>query len=597
MDRRTVILTFLVVICCTSMVWALDAAYYKSVGRDLMLDGTLSKLRLAYQTFDNGINDPDCSTDRELKFLHALTGTAMLFIDNSNILVQDSFLELADKFGVKVTGDSFDPCDVNPIDINVTLDDANNYIVPPGAPQPEEVPGIINAMISQIDDLIAELDSIDDSPSDPFRIFFTPSETGMQNDLEVDYGEVLILKGLLMALKAQIQAKLAYDVYINVNESLFHELLYVDGINTDNFDENTFFALFGIDDVNNLHINDDILNPYPVLLEVLPNNGAAILAKARQDMIDGIKYYFDAINYIRSETDDQEDDFLYIDPNAEAGFQFVDDLLTKLRNSLVGYTAGTYMWETTKKYNIFDSGSNLIGELVLVYDFTGLDGDTGSLTFTDPSIAPSPWEVEGFWKEDNGIIEVDVEYYSGQWRQGFLKGTLINDENTIINATFDYWGWGTVGGNLTGLWGTRTSTVVTDKDVNLNPIFVAPGPVSPRDMLPVFDDANEPVYGTFGHDLGDDPTLKGILPDMTQEDWALLFDLTLGPIGDFCGAGSEQPDGYVDYWDLLYFAQRWHTDPSDTNWDPRCDLAKEDNYVDYWDLLVFARNWHVGVKP
>jgi len=70
------------------------------------------------------------------------------------------------------------------------------------------------------------------------------------------------------------------------------------------------------------------------------------------------------------------------------------------------------------------------------------------------------------------------------------------------------------------------------------------------------------------------------------------------PIGDFCGPpGSPEPDGYVDYWDLLYFAQRWHSSPSDTNWDPRCDLDKEDNYVDYWDLLVFAQNWHTGEPP
>ena len=71
-------------------------------------------------------------------------------------------------------------------------------------------------------------------------------------------------------------------------------------------------------------------------------------------------------------------------------------------------------------------------------------------------------------------------------------------------------------------------------------------------------------------------------------------------VGDFCGPpGSEQADGYVDYWDLLYFAQRWHSSPSDTNWDPRCDLDKEKsyNYVDYWDLLFFAQQWHKGQKP
>ncbi|MCK4784943.1 MAG: hypothetical protein KAV87_14420 [Desulfobacteraceae bacterium] len=556
MDRRNVILTLLVVMCCTSMVWAVnDAAYYIKMGRLAMFEGegSLSGLRMAYQTFDNGINDsvcPDCSDSEELKFLHAVTGTAMLFIDNSNVLVEDSFLELVQQFGVIVTGDSFDPSDTNPIDINVILDVANNYIVPSGAPLPEEIPGIIIAMIPQIDALIAELESIDDSPSDPFRIFFTPSETGMQSNLEVDYGEVLILKGLLMALKAQIQAKLAYDVYINVNESLLNKLLYVDGINTDNFDENTFFALFGIDDVDNLHINDDILNPYPVLLEVLPTDGAAILAKARLDMIVGIKYYSDAIDYLRNEQDPQENDFLYIDQDSEAGFQLVGDWLTKLRNSLTGGTAGTYMWETTKTYNIYMSGQGLVGELVLVYDFTGFDGDTGSLTFTDPSIAPSPWEVDGFWKEDNGIIDIDLEYYSnGDWRQGYLEGTLTPDENTIINATFEY--WGTVNDKLTNLTGTWTSTEVTYKDINLNPIFVFPGPVSPRDMLPEFNDFNEPVYGTFGHGLGDDPTLKGILPSMTQQDWALLFDLS--PIHP----ADKNDDYVVDDFELLDYIDLW----------------------------------------
>jgi len=71
-----------------------------------------------------------------------------------------------------------------------------------------------------------------------------------------------------------------------------------------------------------------------------------------------------------------------------------------------------------------------------------------------------------------------------------------------------------------------------------------------------------------------------------------------GLIGDFCGPpGSVEPDGYVDYWDLLYFAQRWHTRLGDPDWDPRCDLDKEDNYVDYWDLLVFAQQWHEGQQP
>ena len=88
-------------------------------------------------------------------------------------------------------------------------------------------------------------------------------------------------------------------------------------------------------------------------------------------------------------------------------------------------------------------------------------------------------------------------------------------------------------------------------------------------------------------------------PDVVNRSKSEVISLNLSVVitGDFCGANSDLPDGYVDYWDLLYFAQRWQSSPSDTNWDPRCDLDKEDNYVDYWDLLVFAQQWHKGEPP
>ncbi len=91
---------------------------------------------------------------------------------------------------------------------------------------------------------------------------------------------------------------------------------------------------------------------------------------------------------------------------------------------------------------------------------------------------------------------------------------------------------------------------------------------------------------------------SGYIYFTNPNNWKGITVITTRIIGDFCGPpGSPEPDGYVDYWDLLYFAQRWHTDPSDTNWDSRCDLAEEDDYVDYWDLLVFAKNWHIGEPP
>ncbi len=75
-----------------------------------------------------------------------------------------------------------------------------------------------------------------------------------------------------------------------------------------------------------------------------------------------------------------------------------------------------------------------------------------------------------------------------------------------------------------------------------------------------------------------------------------------GIIGDFCGAEFGPPDGYVDVWDLMQFADRWHTRTDDTDWDAKFDLVGPDfgnldGYVDVWDLMVFADHWHEGQEP
>jgi len=76
----------------------------------------------------------------------------------------------------------------------------------------------------------------------------------------------------------------------------------------------------------------------------------------------------------------------------------------------------------------------------------------------------------------------------------------------------------------------------------------------------------------------------------------------LWPRGDFCGNYFGPVDGYVDVWDLMQFADHWHSRTGEGNWDSKFDLtgpdfADPDSYVDVWDLMVFADNWHKGQKP
>ena len=110
MFRKTVSTILLGIVSFTSLVWAGDCNDYIIAGRALMFDGTLSGLRQAYQTFDDGINDPNCSNNRELIFLRALTRTAMLVIGDDGGDV-NSALEIARLFGVEVVGDLLDELD------------------------------------------------------------------------------------------------------------------------------------------------------------------------------------------------------------------------------------------------------------------------------------------------------------------------------------------------------------------------------------------------------------------------------------------------------------------------------------------------------
>jgi len=164
-----------------------------------MFSGTLSDMRQAYQAFDDGLDDPccsDCATNRELIFLHALTATAMLAVQDNGGDVS-SALEIARLFGVEVVGDLFDE-----VDYTYVTNQHDYYYVPAGAPDANDFFDIIDtSMIPEIEAIIADLNSIEDWPEDRFRIWFEPIETGLENSIEVDYGEVLILKGGLSLLK------------------------------------------------------------------------------------------------------------------------------------------------------------------------------------------------------------------------------------------------------------------------------------------------------------------------------------------------------------------------------------------------------------
>jgi len=525
---RTRITILLICCCLITPAGAAQPSDYLIPGRTQMFQRSLSGLRQAYEIFDSGINNPSCAScanNRELVFLHAVTRTAMLFIDNNNTLVEHSFFELAEEFGLSVVGDYFEF-----LDVQVELNKQGGYTIPADAPDADQITAVMqNSIVPEIDAIIAELDSISDSPGDRFRIFFTPSETGLEEDLEVDYGEVLVLKGLLLAFKGQLEAQSAYDLYISIDGKLKKAA------------DNLFN---GKEPGVNFNINKDFLQRYPNLLKVLPTlghseDGAAMLAQSAQDVIAAIDYYFAALNYITSEddppgTDPQEDELIYVDSDSLFLLEVINERLTVLRDSLANDTPMNLPVHTSRTYDIYDSQSNLIGQLVLVSNLSDIEGGSGSLTLNN--ITPSTWEVD--WFDIGEELEIDLENHTGgKWYEGYFWAALSSDRNTIQNGTFDYWGWSY--GDLAGLSGELTGTVLNELAIDLNPVFGNstryPSPVNPRDLLPEFDNNNNPLPGKFGRGLGYDATLGGILPGMTQQTWSSWLGLPPPPEIDLIG--------------------------------------------------------------
>ncbi|KPL25673.1 MAG: hypothetical protein AMJ75_00150 [Phycisphaerae bacterium SM1_79] len=598
MDRKTVTAILLGHVLCTSLAWAGDPDDYIIPGRAQLFDGTLSGVRQAYQTFTNGINDPNCSNNRELRFLHAAAGTAMLAIKDDGGSI-DSVFELAREFGIDVLGDYWAPYfEPLGLELSVLLNEHDAYEIPAGAPDADGIRSIIDtSMIPQIDSCIADLNSISDSSGDRFRIFLDPNETrvlfdpnlpGLLYDLEVDYGEVLLLKGFLTALKGKLQSQVAYDLYVDPNDKLAEKV-------------------YG----NCFNMNTDLLGPYPDLLKVLPtandpSSGAAILAQARQHVIDAIGHYFDAIDYIRNEEDPQEDDLLYIDPNDELLVDAVNEKLIILRDSLMNDTVATYPAETTTAYNMYDANSAPLGQLALVYDFTSIEGSEGEWAVEPNEV----YQVESFGIEGGNRIEVELEgHFVNDWVEHiwvWFEGALSDDRNAITNGVIEYWGWfdsESFSGREEGIWGELFSTEVVDANVDLNPIFGSsaryPTPVHPRHLLPEFDEWNGPLPGTMGHGLGDDATLGGIFPDMNQYDWQLLGD-ALQPGGLFIVSyRTITVDGSMSDWTSaqVVFEDMKGDTLYEEDSDPVSGVDVEKFYMAYdWQNLYGAITFHDNIS-
>ncbi|MEN6425143.1 MAG: hypothetical protein ABFE13_07260 [Phycisphaerales bacterium] len=501
MDRRSCILTMVTVACVglSARAQAVDPNTYTIPAREQLFLGTLSGLTEAYQILDGGIGDPNVSGDkREMILLHVIARAGLLVFDRNDVSVNTSVLEVAEPFGISVTGDALfpdDPCDPDRVEIHWPIDpnDPNCVRFPPDADVQAAAVAINTAILPELDSILSELNQVTNSPV--FAMILTAAETGDVNDTEIDYGDVLVLRAGLLGAKTLIHsvASPGYNLAIDPNDPLFA------GWQCEDLTPSTTIA--------------EVLDAYPNLLEILSGTGAANLAQAKTNLIAALTAVNAALDFIEAETDEQENDLLYIETE-EPDYQTIRTEVNRFLTSLQSGTAQTYTVESRQKYAI-SLGAESIGEMGLLCGFLGSD-EFGYIHLSDANELPEWWAIE-YFDIAGGAIEGDAEgtSWDGYPYWAWFTGTISDDGSQIENLSLSYWNWWS-SDTINGLSAQRTDNDPTNVQFNPNPLFA--GTVSLRDILPQFD-ANTPVAETMGHGLDDDPTLGGVTPGLTQQDW------------------------------------------------------------------------------
>ena len=243
--------------------------------------------------------------DREAALFLSVARIASL-LDNTAVYSPGSpienVVELLDGIGMGQEGR-----DIFNWQADFSKDIHGDVILPQNVPNLGDVQAFIQSIVlpeldSAISNLTIVLKGYGENESDSFSTLITAEELGDQygNDYEIDYGDVLLYKSGLYALKTVLEILLAYDMDVVGIRDVISKI-----------QDETF------------KLNIDLLDPNSRFITLL-SNGADRISSAKTSFRNFIDTYFTASSYIRYETDDQGNDLFTIeteDANDELKFR------------------------------------------------------------------------------------------------------------------------------------------------------------------------------------------------------------------------------------------------------------------------------------
>jgi hypothetical protein len=270
----------------------------------------------------------------QANLFYAISRLAVLLDPNAPYtpgLPIDAPAELMDLCGV-----SSDGRDLLDWSADFYCDADDNILLNDTCPSPQAVIDYLqNIWITEIDGALDNLSRI----SSTFNMMVTQEEIGSDtmDDVEIDYGEVLLYRAALNAVKANLLVLSAYDFDVQSVAMLVAQM------NQDMF-----------------NINTSLLDRYEQLFTLVSGKETQISDNAKNTLLLAINTYFDAYAFITSETDDQTNDLMAFDeekPKYESDEKSFRDHLTSLKESLnngnlLQVGSKESLWEISTTHNL-----------------------------------------------------------------------------------------------------------------------------------------------------------------------------------------------------------------------------------------------------
>ncbi len=456
-------------------------------GRALLSNGrnpVYSAALPAHAKFEAAIQaDP---TDQTAHFFYAFSGLLVFALEEGDGVGLDNLAELASAMGAVRSSNDFvseGPPYLPPLDENGKLDLASTC--PTGSQTMDFLSGpFLNA-------LSETADRLRDHIKKDWQTTLTTAEIGGDSSVEIDYGDVLLFRSALSFAKSAILLASAYNVEIDYRN------------------------LINLYKVSFLNIQRDVLDAYLDLFKLLPSGGTEALSNARTAFLEGIDLYRSAYAFILAETDNQNNDLVYLgDQEDRIKADHFLDILQEIVQSLHENRIAELVY--TKETWILTDALGESFELRIKKDSKGnwLDVSLEGRNVTK-------WTLDG--------ATVKIQYSSFSWdywcscsgtMTGTFSGTHI-DGNYIVYCCYG-------APSINSYTGELQTTVTDPYAIDLNRIFGGPekAPLDIRAAAPSFGWCNRVLPGTFPPTNDSYPVLNGIFPDiLTNAELTSILEL------------------------------------------------------------------------